>query len=63
MKFWVDGFIRGAHPSNEVSQWERLASAYLEYMQVKGFPDEDRAALDQFLVGISLGRPVHPLGR
>jgi hypothetical protein len=58
MKFWVDGFIRDAHPSTEVSKWERIAAAYLEYLQVKDFPEEDRPALLFFLLDMSLGRPV-----
>jgi hypothetical protein len=58
MEFWVDGFIRDAHPSREVSHWERIAAAYLEYMQVKEFDEKHRPAIVQFLVGISVGRPV-----
>ncbi len=31
MDFWMDGFKRDAHPSNEVSYWEHVAAVYREY--------------------------------
>jgi hypothetical protein len=34
MDFWLDGFKRDAHPSKEVSFWEHVASAYMEYVSM-----------------------------
>ena len=34
MAFWMDGFKRDAHPSNEMSHWEHVASVYLEYLAI-----------------------------
>ena len=34
MDFWVDGFKRDAHPSKEVSHWERVATVYREYVSM-----------------------------
>lgn len=34
MEFWLDGFKRDAHPSNEVAYWEHTASIYREYLSM-----------------------------
>jgi hypothetical protein len=34
MDFWLDGFKRDAHPSNEVAYWERVAAVYREYVSM-----------------------------
>ncbi len=31
MDFWMDGFKRDAHPSNEIAYWEHIAAVYREY--------------------------------
>ena len=49
MAFWEDGFLRDAHPSDEVRIWERIATAYLEYSLIFGGTEEERSAVFQFL--------------
>ncbi|MBI5205575.1 MAG: toll/interleukin-1 receptor domain-containing protein [Nitrospirae bacterium] len=34
MDYWLDGFKRDAHPSKEISWWEHVASAYVEYVKI-----------------------------
>lgn len=31
MSFWINGFKRDSHPSEEMACWERIAAAYTEY--------------------------------
>lgn len=32
MEYWIDGFKRDSHPSQEVSYWEHVCSVFLEYI-------------------------------
>ena len=34
MDRWLDGFQRDANPATEIGYWERIASAYLEYVKM-----------------------------
>lgn len=34
MDRWLDGFQRDANPATEIGYWERIASAYLEYVRM-----------------------------
>jgi hypothetical protein len=54
MEFWVSGFRRDAHPSQEVAIWERLAAAYLEYIgMVPRLNPEQKQRVYQILLHIS----------
>jgi hypothetical protein len=50
MEFWLDGFKRDAHPSQEVSWWEHVATVYHEYAAMAGLsPDQHQAAYNLVL--------------
>ncbi|WP_051462688.1 toll/interleukin-1 receptor domain-containing protein [Bradyrhizobium sp. URHA0013] len=35
MDFWLDGFRRDSHPSDEIAHWEHVAAVYLEYVSIR----------------------------
>lgn len=35
MEYWLDGFKRDAHPSEEIGWWEHVAASFLEYIQLE----------------------------
>lgn len=55
MEFWVRGFLHDAHPTREVEIWERLAAAYLEYVQYRNPPSSARASAFKYLLSIING--------
>lgn len=38
IEFWLDGFKRDAHPSNEIAYWEHVAAVYMEYLSMASEP-------------------------
>jgi hypothetical protein len=34
MEYWLDGFKRDAHPSQEIAWWEHVAAAYMEFAKM-----------------------------
>jgi hypothetical protein len=32
MKWWIDGFKRDSHPSDEITHWEHVAAVFIEYV-------------------------------
>ena len=61
MQFWVDGFLRDAHPSREIAAWERIATAYLEFIQYQRVDMGDHEALFGFLLDILLEEPMRSM--
>ena len=55
MDFWMDGFKRDAHPSAEVSYWERIAAVYREYtsMATVTLTREQHEAVFRFILALS----------
>jgi hypothetical protein len=55
MEFWMDGFKRDAHPSAEVSYWERIAAVYIEYtsMAEVTLTLEQHQAIFRFILALS----------
>lgn len=52
MEFWIDGFSRDAHPSDEVEAWERVAAAFLEIVQSGLFDNGDFDTIFGFMLGL-----------
>ncbi len=45
MAYWLDGFKRDSHPSQEVAWWEHVAACYVEFSKAKAASEEQcRAA-------------------
>jgi hypothetical protein len=55
MDFWMDGFKRDAHPSQEVSYWEHVAAVYREYtsMAKVTLSQEQHEAIFGFILALS----------
>jgi hypothetical protein len=55
MAFWMDGFKRDSHPSDEIAYWEHVASVYLEYLKmVEPISDEQKQKIYAFISSIWL---------
>lgn len=55
MLFWMDGFKRDSHPSDEIAYWEHVASVYLEYLNMVGpTSDEQKQRIYAFISSIWL---------
>ena len=53
MEFWLDGFMRDAHPSKEIGLWERLSAVYLEYVNASKVKNlHDKESIFKALFGI-----------
>ena len=63
MKVWKDGFQRDAHPTQEIELWERLATTYLEIIQLQKLDDAQRQELFKLLLGTINGSDFAELAR
>jgi len=55
MDYWIDGFKRDSHPSQEVSWWEHLSSSFLEYMLITRSDEKQREAAFNIMMGLLNG--------
>lgn len=56
MAFWLDGFKRDAHPSDEILIWEHIAAVYREYVALQSDLTKDqREAAFHVAFGFSVG--------
>lgn len=55
MEFWLDGFKRDSHPSQEVSWWEHVATVYLEYVAMTPLTDAQYKAVYKSAFAIAMG--------
>ena len=42
MEFWLDGFRRDLHPSDEITRWEHIAACYTEYAKMAELTPEQK---------------------
>lgn len=55
MEFWVDGFKRDAHPSQEVSWWEHVATVYREYVAMTPLRQDQYQAAYETVFSMAMG--------
>jgi TIR domain len=53
MEFWLDGFKRDAHPTEQVTIWEHYASVYTEYAHMAELTQEQREACFRFIMSLA----------
>jgi hypothetical protein len=58
MEFWLDGFKRDSHPSNEVAYWEHVAAVYTEYvsMSPKSLSHEQHKRVFNLILSLESGK-------
>lgn len=55
MEFWIDGFKRDAHPSQEVSWWEHVAAVHREYAAMARLTKDQHQAAYEAVFSIAMG--------
>jgi hypothetical protein len=55
MEYWVEGFKRDSHPSIEISEWERISAAFLEYVLTGAVKPEQYSKVMSILLRLSCG--------
>lgn len=55
MDHWIEGFRGDAHPSREIRIWEHVAACYLEYVSVTELTADQRKAVFDVFLSMSLG--------
>lgn len=56
-EFWLDGFRRDSHPTENVAEWEHIAAVFQEYVWTTPLSVEQQASVFAVIVGITNGMP------
>jgi hypothetical protein len=60
MDYWLDGFKRDLHPSNEVSHWERVAAVYREYAAMVPLTPDQHQQVVHLIILLRVGNIEDP---
>ncbi len=64
MSFWLDGFQRDSHPSDEIAHWEHVASVFREYVALaEVITDEEKQKAFSFISNLWDGPRALEAGR
>jgi hypothetical protein len=59
--FWIEGFLRDSHPSENISEWEHICALYQEYISTILLTEEQQHAAFNAILAISFG--CSPIGK